>query len=61
MLGSLDKYFIFKVFTDFKVVFKCFKYCLNVNQWGTYDLISVSLKMAQLRPKRVWGVNLTSA
>jgi hypothetical protein len=33
---------------------------LNVKQWGTYDLISVSLKMAQLGPKHVWGVNLTS-
>jgi hypothetical protein len=56
----LYKYFyLYKLFTDSKVVFKCFKYC-HVNQWGTYDLISVSLKMAQLGPKRVWCVNLTS-
>jgi hypothetical protein len=60
MLRSLDKYFIFKVFTDFKVVLNVLNIVLNVKQWGTYDLISVSLKMAQLGPKRVWGVNLTS-
>jgi hypothetical protein len=31
-----------------------------MNQWGTYDVVSVPLKMAQLGPKRVWGVNLKS-